>query len=89
MYVRVVLSELLVRKIMRNGGKTVTIGISSYIKIQPSVGTRNVCNEKVGFFKLQLAVSLQHRIYQRPCVCLYLLIGICNTFNSCDHRKGF
>ena len=39
----------LLRQITRNGGKTVTIGISSYIKIQPSVGTRNVYNEKVGF----------------------------------------
>lgn len=36
-------------QMMKNGGKIVTIGISSYIKIQSFVGTRNVCNEKVGF----------------------------------------
>jgi hypothetical protein len=53
---------------MRKGGKTVTIGISSYIKIQPSVGPRNDYNEKVGFFKFHLAVSLQNKIYERPCV---------------------
>jgi len=56
--VRVVFSQLLLRQVMRNGGKTATIGISSYIKIQPSVGIRNVCNEEVGFFfKLHCCLS--------------------------------
>lgn len=36
----------LLRHIIRNGGKTVTIGISSYIKIQPNTGTRKYAMRK-------------------------------------------
>jgi hypothetical protein len=84
--------------ILRNGGKTVTIGISSYIKVQPSVGTRNVCNEKVGFFLSSTWLSvystkfISTHVFSYTCwsefVKLLIVATIRNDFNGYDDLRS-